>query len=64
MYILLIILIIISIYYLNINSYKEEFINLNNLNNVTKYIKKKTNNIKYNFNQNKRKIRYKLKGNN
>ena len=61
MYILLIILIIISIYYLNINSYKEEFINLNN---VTKYIKKKTNNIKYNFNQNKRKIRYKLKGKN
>ena len=59
--IILIILIIISIYYLNINSDKEEFINLNK---VTKYIKKKTNNVKYNFNQNKRKIRYKLKGNN
>ena len=62
--ILLIILIIISVYYLNINSDKEGFINYNNLNKVTKYIKNKTNDIKYKFNKKKRNLRYKLKGNN
>ena len=55
---LLIILIIISIYYLNINSDKEGFVNLDN---ITKYVKKKTKDLKYNFNQNKRVIRNKLK---
>lgn len=64
MYIILIMLIIISIYHLNINSHKEQFINLSNFNKVSKYIKNKTNDIKYYYNKKKRSIRYKLKGNN